>query len=159
MAGLDLFPLIDLGDDSSSSERPADYLMTRSDVATLTASLGEALRGGSQLPRELIELAVLVVAVRRRSQLGVMVHLRLATAAGIDPTVTSALIAGSMPEGMDTRQELTVRVVDALISHGRIAKALYNDARALLGDCALAELVALVGYHTMMAMTTSAYRY
>lgn len=153
-----LLPLIDLGDGSNETRRPVDHLMARHGVSTMTARLGEALRTGSELSRELIELAVLVVAVRRRSQFGILVHLRLATAAGIDIATANALVAGTPTIVADYRQALTIRVAENLLDSGRISQSLYEEARAALGDGALADLVALIGYHNMIAMTISAYR-
>lgn len=158
MSSPDLVPLIDLADSANHHYRPADYLMARPKISTLTAGLGEALRAESQLRPELLELATLLVAVRRRSQFGVIVSRRLATAAGIDPTVTNALIAGGRVELVDPAQAMIVRIVDSLLATGRIPRTLLTEAEKLLGHAALADLVAIVGYQSMMAMALSAYR-
>lgn len=158
MSGSELLPLIDLGDNSNRNGRPADYLMARPYVPTMVAGLGEALRAGSALPHELAELAVLVVAVQRRSQLGMLVHRRLATAAGVDSAIADSLIAGTPPTVND-RQALVIAVTETLLATGRIPQQQFIDAQERLGDAALADLVAIVGFHLMMAMALNAYSY
>jgi 4-carboxymuconolactone decarboxylase len=64
---------------------------------------------------------------------------------------------GEPPALIDARQRLLHRVATELLDTHRIGEALYREGIATFGERGMVELVGIVGYYTLVAMTLNAF--
>lgn len=119
--------------------------------------LGELLRYQTSLPPRRSELAILVCARHWTSHYEWTVHKRDALKAGLAPEVVAAIAARRRPDLADPGDEAVHAVAAALLATGRLPAPLYRHALAALGEAALVELVAILGYYSMVALTLNAF--
>lgn len=127
------------------------------ELADRTQKLGAYVRYHSTLPPELSELAILVTAQAWRADFEWYSHVGPARAAGISDAVIEAIRTGAEP----TLEDPKARVVYALGRELHESRALsdetYTHAEAALGRQQLVDLVGLLGYYTLVAMTLNAF--
>ncbi|WP_376088066.1 carboxymuconolactone decarboxylase family protein [Roseomonas sp. CCTCC AB2023176] len=128
------------------------------ELARRAQALGEFLRYQTALGPRLSELAILVTARLWTSQYEWFVHARAAREAGLEEETIESIRHGRRPVFPDA----TTRVVhDAALAIHRergLADEAYAEARDILGERGLAELVGLLGYYTLVSMTLNVYR-
>lgn len=119
--------------------------------------LGELLRYETTLEPVLSELAILVCGRHWTSHHEWTAHKKIALAAGLDPSVIDAIAARRQPAFADDRQAMVFAVSSALLATGRMGNDLHARATAMLGERGLVELVAILGYYSLVALTLNAF--
>ncbi|WP_439599169.1 carboxymuconolactone decarboxylase family protein [Falsiroseomonas sp.] len=127
------------------------------ELARRAQKLGELLRYQTTLEPRLSELAILVCARHWTSHYEWTVHKREGLKAGMDPAVVEAIAARREPRLADDRERAVHDVARTLIGTARLPQALHDQATAVLGERGLVELVALLGYYSMVALTLNAF--
>ena len=127
------------------------------DLAARAQKLGELIRYDTSLKSRLSELAILVVARRWRTQYEWSVHAAEARKAGVDEAVIEAIRTGAAPVFNDHVERVVFEFSLAVASEGRVSDEQYRTAQADLGERALVELVALIGYYTMVSFTLNVF--
>ncbi|OYY92088.1 MAG: hypothetical protein B7Y45_00970 [Sphingomonas sp. 28-66-16] len=117
--------------------------------------LGAHLRYDTALSPRQSEIVILVVARHWSSQLEWQIHAREAADAGVEAAVIEAIRAGTAPllTGIDAD---LVDFARTLLASGDVSDALHARLASALGEPALVELVALIGYYTMVALMLNA---
>ncbi len=128
------------------------------ELASRWQKLGEFLRFQTQLPVQLSELAIITVARHWNSKLEWFVHAEIARKVGLPLPVIEAIRTAKPPVFEDPEEALVYDYTRELLQHGDASDPVYEALRGRLGDVALVELTALVGYYTMVAMTLNAHR-
>ncbi len=125
------------------------------ELARRAAALGEFVRYETSLGPRLSELAILVVARHWSCAYEWAVHAGEADAAGVPATVIEAVGRGAAPAltGVDLVVHEFTR---ELVRTGRVGDGLHGRAVAALGEAGVVELVAVVGYYTLVAFTLNA---
>tara|TARA_R110002012_G_scaffold16654_8_gene64020 strand:+ start:908 stop:1516 length:609 start_codon:yes stop_codon:yes gene_type:complete len=120
-------------------------------------ALGQVLRFETCLPKNLNELAILVVARHWNSELEWTIHAGDARRAGIDEAIIEAVRTGELPgfSGEDACE--IYEFSRELLETGRVGDAAYGAVRDRWGALGVVELTALVGYYSMVAMTLNAH--
>ena len=126
-------------------------------LADRANAFGNALRADGKVDKRLFELMVLIVARRFSAQYEWFAHERQARAEGVSDAVIEALRAGMVPEFAQDDERLVHEVTTALLHGGLLDQALYDRALAFFGLDLLIELVASVGFYSMVAMTLNAF--
>lgn len=128
-------------------------LLRSPELMTRLQLVGEYLRFSSLLDDDLFELAILVVARHWNQQFEWGFHQPIALEKGVPRSVVDDVDHGRDP--VDGRPELGVvhNVARDLLTHGSVNDTLYAQALAAIGEQALVELVATVGYYTTLALT------
>jgi 4-carboxymuconolactone decarboxylase len=103
------------------------------------------------------ELLILCVAARYRCLGEQQIHEPIALQAGLSAQAVASLRAGEVPALADARQQLMHRLATELLDTHRIADALYREGIAAFGERGMVELVGIVGYYTLVAMTLNAF--
>jgi 4-carboxymuconolactone decarboxylase len=124
-------------------------------MARHATRLGGFLRYDTLLPQRLSELAILVTASHWVAQYVWDAHKPLGLQAGLDPAIVADLAGRRSPTFAKTDEELVYRVAKALYDNKTVPDRLYGEAQAMFGDQALVELIGLLGYYTMVAMTVN----
>jgi 4-carboxymuconolactone decarboxylase len=138
---------------------PANVLawLPSPELARRAAHLGEFIRYETSLPARLSELAILVVARRWNCQYEWAIHTGEAAKAGVAPAIIAVIGTGGTPGLGVTAEQVVFDVATELVAGGMLADHTFEQAGAALGRQALVELIGLVGYYTMVAMTLNAF--
>ncbi|HEV7264230.1 MAG TPA: carboxymuconolactone decarboxylase family protein [Falsiroseomonas sp.] len=127
------------------------------ELARRAQRLGELLRYQTTLEPRLSELAILVCARHWTSHYEWTVHKREGLKAGMDPDVVAAIAARQVPVLRDAQEQAVYDVAGALLAAGRVPAALHRRGTEVLGERGLVELVALLGYYSLVALTLNAF--
>jgi len=127
------------------------------ELADHAQRLGAFCRYETALPLRLTELAILATAAWWRSQAEWQIHAPIAREAGISTAVIEALRAGREPPFEADDEALVYRLSQALYETRRVDEALYQEAVGAFGEVAVVELVGVLGYYALVAMTLNVF--
>jgi 4-carboxymuconolactone decarboxylase len=119
--------------------------------------LGEFVRYDTSLPPALSELAILVTARHWTAHFEWYAHKRDGLAAGIDPAVIAAIAERRAPDFSDSEAKLVHDYAKILLATGRVPDALHALAADALGERGVVDLVGIVGYYSLVALTLNAF--
>lgn len=119
--------------------------------------LGELLRFETSLEPVLSELAILVCGRHWTSHHEWKAHKKFALAAGLDVEIIDAIAAKRTPPLSDQRQKVVFDISAMLLATGRTDEQLYMRGVRLLGEQGMVELVAILGYYSLVALTLNAF--
>ena len=127
------------------------------EFARRAQTLGELLRYQTTLEPRLSELAILVCARHWTSHYEWTVHKREGLKAGMDPEVVAAIAARRKPSLRDAREQAVYDAASTLLGTGRLPAALHARATEALGERGMVELVGILGYYSLVALTLNAF--
>lgn len=127
------------------------------DLASRAQKLGELLRYQTTLEPRLSELAILVCGRHWTSHHEWTAHKREGLKAGMDPEVIAAIAARRTPSLSDAREQAVYDVSTTLLATGRVPKPLYTAGVAALGERGMVELVGILGYYCLVALTLNTF--
>lgn len=119
--------------------------------------LGQFVRFHTSLSQRLSELAILVTARLWTAQYEWHAHEKHARAAGLDPKIIEEIKAGRTPHFEREDERLIYEFTLELSRTRKISETTYQTASRHFGDVALVELVGILGYYTLIAMTLNAF--
>jgi len=126
------------------------------EFASRAAHLGEFVRYQTSLPAAWSELAILVVARHWSCHYEWAVHAGEAARAGVADRVIADIGAGRVP-AVDAEARVVHDVARAVVASGGLDDSTFAAGEAALGRQSLVELIGLVGYYTMVAMTLNVF--
>ncbi len=115
--------------------------------------VGEQLRFHSSLPPKLNEFAILITAVEWQAGFEWFAHHPLALKAGLEPEVARDLQEGRRPAAMSQDEALVYDFATELHRRHQVSDAIYAAAVARFGEQGVVDLIALLGYYTLVSMT------
>jgi 4-carboxymuconolactone decarboxylase len=127
------------------------------ELASRGQKLGEFLRYQTTLEPRLSELAILVCGRHWTSHHEWTAHKREGLKAGMDPEVIAAIAARRKPTLRDAREQAVYDVSTTLLASGRVPKPLYEAGVAALGERGMVELVGILGYYCLVALTLNTF--
>lgn len=122
-----------------------------------TQRLGVFCRFNSSLPPRLSELAILTVARHTTCQVEWYLHEPIAREAGVSDKVIGALKARRTPELPNEDEGAVYAAANDLLETHRISDNAYADALKHLGERGVVDLVGIVGYYILVAMTLNGF--
>ena len=128
-------------------------VMLRSPVfADRMKRLLDYLRFNTSLPTRLNEFAIIIQGKVWRSQVEWYAHYPLALKAGLPQQVADDLKAGIRPANMKPDEAVVYDASMEMINNHQISDALFQKAKAILGEQQLVDLVAVSGTYVTVAM-------
>lgn len=127
------------------------------ELATRAQHLGALLRFDTTLDAQATELAILVCARHWTAHLEWTAHKKLALEAGLPAEVISDLARRRTPEFSNDVLRAVYVVAQEMMASGRLSDATYQVGTQQLGETGMVELVALLGYYTLVALTLNAF--
>lgn len=127
------------------------------ELAEHAQRLGAFCRYRTGLPLRLSELAILVTAAQWRSQAEWQIHCPIAIKAGVSDAVVQALLDGHRPEFADADEALIYEFAIELYDAKRVSDATFNEAVQRFGHETIVNLVGLLGYYALVAMTLNVF--
>ena len=131
---------------------PFNAMLLNPHVGDRVQRLGEALRFDISLPRNVIEVATLVVGSHWRAQFEWWAHERLAKQAGVSENIITAIKHGERPDFSNEAEAIAYDVTSELYRTQRLTDASYAKAAQHFGDSGVFELIALVGYYSLVSL-------
>lgn len=127
-------------------------------IGNLAQELGAALRFSNSLPNNLLEIAILMVGKHWLAQFEFWAHARLARQAGVSEAAIEAIRTGAEPV-FDKPEETQIYLfAREFIDTKRVSDKTYAATRTLVGEQGLVDLVALMGYYTLVSMTLNCFQ-
>ncbi|BEU28479.1 carboxymuconolactone decarboxylase family protein [Paraburkholderia sp. 22B1P] len=127
------------------------------ELAQNAQQLGAFCRYRTGLPLRLSELAILVTAARWRSQAEWHIHHPIALNAGLPDDVAEALRVGDTPIFADADDKLIYDFATELYETKRVSDLTYHASVTRFGHKVVVNLVGLLGYYALVAMTLNAF--
>lgn len=131
--------------------------LRRPELARPAQQLGAGLRFGGALADTSRELAILVCARHWRSHYEWTAHRRIGLAAGLSPAVADAIARRDPPPEDGSELALIWRLSLEILQDGQLGAESRAAALAGPGEAALVELVMLLGYYSMVALTLNVF--
>jgi 4-carboxymuconolactone decarboxylase len=132
---------------------PLAVWLHRPDLAAKAQDLGKYCRYDTTLDPVLSELAIMVTGKVFGSEYEWQIHKGHALKAGLGADVIEAIRVGLTPAFPNREQEMVYKVALAAHTERRLGDALYAEAREVLGDLRLVDLVGMIGYYTLISLT------
>jgi 4-carboxymuconolactone decarboxylase len=125
-------------------------------VAAPAQRLGQHIRYESSLPLAWNEMAILLVARHWGASYEWYAHKRMALDAGLAPEVVAAILAGETP-ALPPEAVVIFDYATSLLGKRNVTAALHDAMVAHWGATGVVDLVALLGYYTLVSMTLNAF--
>jgi len=125
-------------------------LLNSPDLAGRIAHTGSYVRFESTLPDDLRELAALTASTEIGNAYERGIHTRDCANLGIDAALVDAVVKGASVAGFPKEITLSIRAGRELLRDKKLSMATFEEARARLGDQGVVDLVANIGYYTML---------
>jgi 4-carboxymuconolactone decarboxylase len=121
------------------------------------APLSAHFRTGYSLSEREREIAVVIITSKWHSIYPTNAHEHAAKAAGLPAHKVEAMLSG-LPSSFAARREQVVDEPATCLANSRwVARGLYDRAVEALGHVGITDVVCLMGYYTMVAMTLAFY--
>lgn len=137
---------------------PFQLLIRAPEICDYAAKLGEHLRWGTSLPDRLSELAICTTARFWRAQYEWYAHAPLAEKAGVPKAAIEAIRTGGTPEFTAADEALVYRVCSEIFRTQRLSDQSFGEAIAAFSEQGVVEIVALIGYYTLIGNTLNVFR-
>jgi len=147
-----------LTDERGRLEGPFNAMLVSPAVGMALQELGAAMRYRTALSDRGREIAVLALAALRRSDFEWYAHERVGRRAGVTDQELADLRAGRVPATLSPAERTLLDVSRALAVDGDLDDQAYAAAEEVLGRESLVELVLLVGYYDLLALTLRVFR-
>ena len=143
----------------SSLNGPFNVLLRSPEMGNVAQKLGEYVRFHTSVPRRLNEMAILMTAKAWSCQYEWHAHRPLALDAGLASSIVDDIQAGRRPNGMQPDEAIVYDFSTELRERHRVTDTTFERARLLLGERGVVDLMALMGYYDLVAMTLNVDRY
>ena len=135
---------------------PFDPWMTNPELFHRLTGLGGALWTRTSLDRGIVELAICITAKVWESNVEWAAHAPRAVEYGIPRAVLDQILAGRSPKGWE-EHELVWDICMSMHQRHKLPRPLYDEAVKTFGERGLAEMLAVIGYYTLVSMTLNAF--
>lgn len=127
------------------------------EVAKLAVAMQDMFGTRGALDKRLFELMVLVMARRAGAQFAWFAHAGKAAQLGVSQDVIETLRVGGTPKFERDDERLVYELTNELDTTRTLSDATYARALKAFGTETLVELVAAIGFYSMVAMTLNAF--
>lgn len=145
-------------DDEGRLEGPFNAMLVNPAIGGPLQALGAGIRYSTDLTPRQRESAILTVASHHESEFELRAHEAIGRSAGLTEAELSALLHHRTPETYDATEIAIVQVVKQLIERRDLNDDEFMAASQLLGVSRVVEIVTLVGYYQLLAMSLRVFR-
>jgi 4-carboxymuconolactone decarboxylase len=124
--------------------------------ADCAEAMGNYLRFDSTLPRNIKELAVLMVAKHWRASFVWDAHQTMARDAGLSQDAVVAIEHGHPHDVPDDGERRAFQLIAELLNSKRLRDRTWREAVEKFGDQGVVDLIGVVGYYCIVALTVVA---
>ena len=153
--GRQAFPLTD---PDGRLNGPFNAMLVSPDVGDAMQGLGAAIRYKSGLTARAREIAILELSVLRGCAFEWYAHEHVGRQAGLTDAEISALRDGAPAATFDAAESLVRDLVRTLVRERDLDDATFAAAENVLGAALLMDVIALVGYYDLLALSLRVWR-
>jgi 4-carboxymuconolactone decarboxylase len=147
-----------LVDENGRLGGPFNAMLYSPNVGNALQGLGAAIRYKTSLGDAAREVCICRVAVEAQCDTEWIAHSRLASAAGVTDEQLGALLRSDVPTGLEVEAGTALEVAELLLSTGDLDDSQFAHAIETLGGQALMEVIALVGYYSLLGLSMRVWR-
>ena len=136
---------------------PFAVWLRNAELCDTTLRLQEMFAARVKLERRLLELMILVSARLATAQYAWFIHEPHALKFGIAPEIVAAIRARRTPDFEREDERLVYDLTMELNFNRSLSEASYQRGLAMLGEQTLVELIAAIGFYSMVGMTLNAF--
>ena len=137
---------------------PFTPLLRSPELMLRASALGDYLRYRNALPRDVSELAILLMSRRWTQQYEWYVHAPDARTAGLSADIVQAVADGRRPERMTEDQEIVYDFSTELAEYRSVTDRTYARVVARFGERGMMDLVGVNGYYSFISMVLNVAR-
>jgi len=126
------------------------------ELADRAQKLGEHLRYNTSLEPRLSEMAILIVGRHWDCQFEWYAHGPIAEKQGLARAVIAALAAGERPTGMKPDEEAIYDFTTEFFATHKVSDQAYAAALKAFGEKGVVDLIGIIGYYSLAAVTLNA---
>lgn len=127
------------------------------EFAQVAQAVGKFCRYETGLALKDSELAIITVAAYWQSQAEWQIHAPIAIEAGICPRAVEKIRTGIIPNFQKPIEKYIHQAAKELLESKRLSDQTYTELKNLLSDQLIVNLVGLIGYYSMVALTLNAF--
>jgi len=147
-----------LTDEDGRLNGPFNAMLVSPEVGAALQELGAAIRYKSALSARAREIAILELSALRRSAFEWYAHERVGKQAGLTDAEIAALHDGVAAPTLDPAETLVRELVRVLARERDLDESTFLRALERLGERALMDVIALVGYYDLLALSLRVWR-
>ena len=136
---------------------PFDPWLTNAELLHRLSGLGAMLWARTSLGRGLVELAICVTGKFWEANVEWVAHAPRAVEYGVPQSVLDDVLAGRRPTSGRPEDALVYDLCQTMHETHALPRPLYDAGVAAFGERGLAELMAVIGYYTLVSMTLNAF--
>ena len=134
-------------------EGPLRVWLQSPEMAAQAQEFGAFCRYRTRLPPALSELAIIIVGAYWQAGFEWAIHAPTAERAGVSRATIEAIRTGREPDHSSEAAEMVWRVSTETLHHHRLSDETWSRAAEVIGVPALVDLIAVLGYYTLICMT------
>ncbi len=132
---------------------PADAWLRAPGLADPARRLVEYCRYDTSLPREVVELVILLTGAKWKAQVEFWGHAHMARRAGIPENAIEAIRVGERPNLERDDLRAAYDFVSEYFATNRVSDPTYARALSIFGERGLVEIIGACGLYGMVSMT------
>jgi len=136
---------------------PFAVWLRNAELCDNTLRLQEMFASRVKLDRRLLELMILVSARLATAQYAWFIHEPYALKFGVASEIVAAIRARRTPDFVREDERLVYDLTMELNVNQTLSEASYQRGLAMLGEQTLVELIAAIGFYSMVGMTLNAF--
>ena len=136
---------------------PIRAFLLSPDLAETAQRFGLHVRYENLLGMRLVELATLVAARAWNCQFVWFTHDKRAIKAGVAPDVVEAIRNNATPAFTLQDEAIVYSFAHEMVRKFRVSPSVYDPAVKAFGEAGVAELIGLLGYFALLAMTINGF--
>ena len=148
----------DLADERGRLHGPFNAMLISPEVGSAIQELGAAIRYKSGLSARAREIAILELSVLRTSAFEWYAHERVGKQAGLSEEEIAALLAAAPAPTLTPSEAVVRETVRLLVCERDLDDTQFGAASAALGEQILMDVIALVGYYDLLALSLRVWR-
>lgn len=132
---------------------PADAWLRSPAMADLLRQMVEFCRYDTSIPRDVVELVLLVTGAHSKAQVEFWGHSRMALHVGIPAEAIEAIRTGQRPELGRPDLQAAHDLVTEYLATNRVSDSTYARALELFGERGIVEIIGASGLYGLVSMT------
>lgn len=128
------------------------------ELAAAMETIGTFLNKKGALTEREVELTIVVIATHWQGKYVQAAHVKMCLDLGYPQAVMDAITSGNTPDLADAREKAVYDLCQIAMAPGGGSDEVYDRAAELLGRDGLAEVLALLGYYSAVAMAMKLHR-
>lgn len=131
-------------------------MLASPDLCQRIAHVGSYIRFLSPVPKRLREVAATTISSELKNPWEYVIHAKICIELGVPEQEVQAILDCASVACKDIQDQIAVNIAREMARNHQLTQPTFDQAKALLGDAGVVDLIATVGYFSMLAVTHKA---